>query len=158
MAEYATANGDWDWERLGQVLPKDWLDILMSLKPLNVFVGPDQVAWFPIVSGDFNLKSAYSVQFDRDSSSQSQLFKELWKIKSPQRLKMSMWVVVNNALLTNHARVRRVLSLGDTCILCGRASETTLHALRNCIYAKELWKSIGHSFITNSFFQQPLLL
>ena len=44
MAEYATANGDWDWERLGQVLPKDWLDILMSLKALNVFVGPDQVA------------------------------------------------------------------------------------------------------------------
>ena len=35
--------------------------------------------------------------------------------------------------------------------------ETTLHALHDCTYAKELRKSVGHSFITNSFFQQHLL-
>ena len=113
---------------------------------------------FPLFFGDFNLKFAYSVWFDREFSYHSQLLKELWKIKGPQRLKMFMWVMVNDALLTNHVRARKGLSSLDTCILCGSSSDTTLHALRNCIYVKELWKSIDYSFITNSFFQQPYLV
>ena len=113
---------------------------------------------FPLFFGDFNLKFAYSVWFDREFSYHSRLFKELWKIKGPQRLKMFMWVMVNDALLTNHVRARKGLSSLDTCILCGSSLDTTLHALHNYIYVKELWKSIDHSLITNSFFQQPLLI
>ena len=33
-----------------------------------------------------------------------------------------------------------------------------LHVLRDCSKAKELWESVGISFINNSFFQQPLHL
>ena len=108
VANYATLSGDWDWYKLGQILAKDCLDILMPIKAPNGFAGPDCVAWFPNVSGEFNLKSAYGVWFDRKISGHARLFKELWWIKSPQRLKTFMWVVVNNALLANHTRFRRV--------------------------------------------------
>ena len=32
-----------------------------------------------------------------------------------------------------------------------------LHALRNCTYAKKVWKSVGTSLVSNPFFQQQLL-
>ena len=90
--------------------------------------------------------------FDREISYHSQLFKEAWRIKARQRLKMFMWVVARHTLLTNHARVRRGLLSQDTCILYGHSSETTLHFLRDCTYTR-----IDHSFITNSFIEQSLL-
>ena len=68
-----------------------------------------------------------------------------------------MWVVPNDALLTNHACLRKGLATQDNCYLCGNVSETKLHALWYCPITQELWTSVGNSFISASFFQQPLL-
>ena len=67
-------------------------------------------------------------------------------------------MVANDALLTNHTHYRRGLTIQDTCILCASSSKTMLHTLRDCPIAKELWKSVGISFIINSFFQRPLFV
>ena len=129
----------------------------MAIKAPNYRVGPDGIGWFPVVSSEFNLKSAYNIWFDRDFSDGARVFKKLWNINAPKRLKIFLWVVAYDTLLINHVWLRRGLSCQDTFILCGNAPEIMLHALCNCTYAKELWKSIGNSFITISFFQQPLL-
>ena len=78
-------------------------------------------------------------------------------INAPQRLKTFIWVVMHDALPTNHARFRRGFTSQDACILRDNSLEATLRALCDCTYMKHLWKGIGHSFITNSCFLQPLL-
>ena len=67
-----------------------------------------------------------------------------------------MWLVINQALLTNNSRFRRGLAVNNLCSVCGIYLETMLHALRDCFKGKETWLSVGHSFIKNSFFQHPL--
>ena len=69
-----------------------------------------------------------------------------------------MWLAASDALFTDCVWLKRGLDVNDSYVLCGVAAETTLHALCDCPKAKELWKSIGISFIKDSFFQQPLIL
>lgn len=76
---------------------------------------------------------------------------------SAQRLKAFIWLVMNDALRTNHARLNKSLSTYDLCVICGTSAETMLHTLHDCLVARELWKSVGNRFIKDSFFQQPLL-
>ena len=58
-----------------------------------------------------------------------------------------MWIVTNDALLTNCARVRRGMALNDTYVLCGTLPETTLHVLCDYVMAKDSWISVGNSVL-----------
>ena len=84
---------------------------------------------------------------------ENSMFNVIWKAKAPQRLKAFMWLAANDALLPNCAWLKRGLAINDSSVLCGVATEITLHALRGCPKAKELWKSIEISFIEDSFFK-----
>ena len=86
VAEYATANGDWDWERISQVLPNDCLDFFMPIKATVESAGSDRVAWFPVILGDFSLKLAYKYLSEGDLSSQAQVYKEIWRFNTPQKV------------------------------------------------------------------------
>ena len=46
VAEFATVSGEWNWERLGQVLPKDCLDNLMPNKAHNHVAGLTELLGF----------------------------------------------------------------------------------------------------------------
>lgn len=153
MRDLATSGGNWDWDSLGQFLPNDCLDLILPIKAPNSAVGSNCAAWLPTIIGEFNLKTGYDYWFEREVPTHARLFKELWRIKALQRLKTFMWEVANDALLINHARLRRGLTVQDICVLCGNTSETTLHALRDYCLAKELWMSIGNSSISPTFFQ-----
>ena len=74
-----------------------------------------------------------------EAISSSRLFKFIWKVRATQRLKGFMWLVMNEALLINNARFRRALIASNTCCIYGIYSKTTLHILRDCDKAKELW-------------------
>ena len=80
----------------------------------------------------------------------------MWKVRAPQGLKGFMWLVMNQALLTNNAQFRRGIVVNNLSPICDIYSEITLHALGDYFKAKEMWLSIGHSFINNSFFQQAI--
>ena len=43
-----------------------------------------------------------------------------------------------------------------SCAICGSFPKTTLHTLGDCVKDKEMWKSIGHIFVKDSFFLHPL--
>ena len=60
VVEYVTVNGDWNWERISQILPNDCLHIFMPIKPPIESIGLDRVAWFLMILGDFFLKSYYN--------------------------------------------------------------------------------------------------
>ena len=76
----------------------------------------------------------------------------MWKIRTPQRLKIFLWLVVNDALLTNVSRMKKGLSGSNVCPICGIYSETALHVLRDCEIAKDMWKTVGNSLIKEFVF------
>ena len=54
------------------------------------------------------------------------MFKVVWKLNAPQRLKTFMWLVTNEALLTNNERLKRNMVASDTCGLCGSTPKITV--------------------------------
>ena len=44
------------------------------------------------------------------------MHKLLWKIRTPQRLKTFMWLVMNDALLTNFSLIKRGMTANDLCV------------------------------------------
>ena len=74
--------------------------------------------------GKFSLKIAYNCLIENDRFASDRIFKEVWRLQVPQRLKAFMWIVAHDALLTNAARVRRGMANDDKCILCDKSTKT----------------------------------
>lgn len=92
----------------------------------------DVVTWKPASDWCFSLKPAYNTIADTSPHSLNQLFKVIWKWKGPQRVKAFLWLVAQNAILTNERRCARHIAQHSVCRICGNMVETTLHALRDC--------------------------
>ena len=137
------------------MLPNECLELFIPAPP-NPRAGNDLLAWFPIVNGNFTLKSAHNSWTDDDIMIRNNLYKNMWKVKTTQRIKAFMWLVMNDALLTNHACFRRGLVTNDLCALCSAFPKTTLHTLCDCVIAKELWKSVGNSLLRINFYDNLL--
>ena len=78
------------------------------------------------------------------------------KLKPHQRLKGLISLVMNKALLTNEARLKRDLSSYNFCPVCRNHPETILHILRYCEKTKDMWLSVGQGLIGASFFHLNL--
>ena len=69
----------------------DCLNLLVPIKTPNPERENDQITWFPKVDGIFTLKTAYQNLIDSEVSVRKRLYKYMWKVKAPQRLKGFMW-------------------------------------------------------------------
>ena len=104
MREFVNDEGNWDRNYLQHVLSSDFIELLTNVHCPDDELGMDSVAWHPVASGKFTIKSAYEVMHHLDVNGSNKLFEEIWKLIAPQRLKAFMWLVLNNALFTNLAR------------------------------------------------------
>ncbi|XP_048604798.1 uncharacterized protein LOC125582248 [Brassica napus] len=66
--------------------------------------------------------------------------KNVWNIPSSPKLKMFLWKAAQDSLPTGANLSRRGISSNVNCVHCN-CQETTLHALFNCRFAQEVWKS-----------------
>ena len=87
ISEYARSNGSWDLEKLSQFLPEDFVEVIFAIKAPKPIAGPDVPTWFPSLDGKFQLKSAFVSWVDNDFANRNKLFKNIWKVRTPQRIK-----------------------------------------------------------------------
>ncbi|BFG37837.1 hypothetical protein CerSpe_241110 [Prunus speciosa] len=128
-------------------LPLDVDEILRV--PLSLRSPPDCLIWHFDRKGKFSVKSAYRVALtlstdpDPPSSSISgmaQLWKWVWNAKLPEKIKLCTWRGIHDILPTCCALSKRRVSLPHLgCCVCGGAKESTLHILRNCLFAQAVW-------------------
>ena len=157
VAEYVTSEGTWDWGKLAAVLDSKCVELFIPLKAPNPDMGSDQVDWLHTSSEEFSCKTAYGACSSQQYTQNGELFRQIWKIETSQRLRAFLWLVANDALLTNLSRFRRHLTTQATCLICGNAEESVLHVLRDCQLARTTWMSIGVSWFPGGFFNLPLL-
>lgn len=68
--------------------------------------------------------------------------KELWKTKTPPRVKIFFWLALHRRLWTTERQRRHGLQDHDACILCHQEPETCDHLFTDCVFTKELWFSL----------------
>jgi glutamine phosphoribosylpyrophosphate amidotransferase len=65
----------------------------------------------------------------------------IWKLDIPPKLKNFIWVVAHGKLLTNVQRMKRHLTMDDSCFTCQSDKETLAHLFRDCHFSKNVWES-----------------
>ncbi|XP_031120505.1 uncharacterized protein LOC116023644 [Ipomoea triloba] len=65
----------------------------------------------------------------------------VWRTNCTEKIKIFLWKILKNGLMTNVERQRRGLSATATCPCCGVYDETMDHLFRQCDVAAECWSS-----------------
>lgn len=88
--------------------------------------------------GDFTVSSAYNKINYIPNSHSDDMWKQIWNIKSPERIKVFMWLVAHNRLTTN-MRIARWDGETPFCHHCQGMEEFVLSVLRDCPMASQIW-------------------
>lgn len=80
-----------------------------------------------------------------DASKMTNLWKSIWKLECPSKIKHFLWRACKDILPTNHFLARRKVIVEDRCAACG-GKESSTHALWNCSMAFEVWKEFEINF------------
>ncbi|XP_040871734.1 uncharacterized protein [Glycine max] len=114
------------------------------MNPPRTEAGLDTIAWKGTADGSFTLKSAYGVVCDLQVTSDINLFKLVHTWPGPERIRMFLWKISHESILTNAKRMRIGMSVNDACSACQAEAEALLHLFRDCNDCKQghQWKAL----------------
>ncbi|KAK4255495.1 hypothetical protein QN277_008493 [Acacia crassicarpa] len=109
----------------------------------------DKLVWTSARDGVYSIKLGYhrrknqnSVNVNRSGSSTvipSKCWKLVWKIRVIPRVQQFIWRLLNDAVATNYALVRRRRSKDSRCPVCEKAEETIEHVFFHCPWTRCIW-------------------
>jgi len=115
---------------------REWESLMLKLDPVHLNGVRDSVGWKWEKSGSYTTKSMY-----RHLSSiviTSKYLKKLWKNKMPMKLKVFLWLGLQNKLQTGEALKKKDWKGDSRCMLCG-VVETVEHILFGCVISSCVW-------------------
>ncbi|KAK8562005.1 hypothetical protein V6N12_049060 [Hibiscus sabdariffa] len=137
--------GNWDRGKLCSIFQSDVVPHILSIKCPDPSDMEDQLIWRWTPTGKFTTRSAYSLLSRSFWEQKSATWKHLWDAPVPQRLRLFLWVLFRNKLMTNVERCRRHFGHSSMCAVCNAADESILHVLRDCIVASAVWQRLAPS-------------
>lgn len=105
--------------------------------------GTDQTTliWRWNSSGQFSCGSAYRAMHHTGIC--SEYSKVLWKMKTPMKVRIFAWLLLDNKLLTQEVLISRGCIVAQGCIFCMNGCiETINHFMWDCAYAKGFWRGL----------------
>ena len=143
----------WDEDLVRQsFIPSDANEIL-KIRP-GLRMDEDTLAWSHEKFGMYTVRSAYrllkeeQIQLEAsklnepNSSDGSWIWKRLWKLKIPPKIRIFWWRVVHNFLPTKMELHRRHVEPEATCYTCGAAIECLFHIVFECPVARMFWDEV----------------
>ncbi|KAJ1443316.1 Reverse transcriptase zinc-binding domain [Sesbania bispinosa] len=146
VAHFSRDRLNWCLHEVGHLLPESFRQEILGVPPPAASLGHDSVCWALTSNGNFSTRSAYDLVCGLDSNNTNcNVWKALWALEIPQRIKSFLWLVQKGGLKTNAKRLHCHISHSDVCPICHAASETESHILRDCIFAQGVWERILHT-------------
>jgi hypothetical protein len=105
----------------------------------------DQVRWDWEKSGIFSVKSTYKHLCKNDLGAN---FKKIWKAKIPLKIKIFMWLVSQDVILTKDNLCKRKWKGNTSCAFCPDP-ENGNHLFFGCPTAKYIWSLLAFSLGPN---------
>ena len=128
----------WIFQELRIMWEKIWLDA----SNFNLDSSPDRVVWSLEKSGRFSVKSLYEGLTKNECGVS---LKRNWKGKIPAKIKIFLWLVSNDVVLTKDNLLKRKWQGDPTCVFC-ECDETIPHLFFQCPVAKVIWLVIAKCF------------
>lgn len=118
--------------------------------------GGDSVGWLAPENSKFTVRSAYLLLRGEGPNSAWEGWKRIWQLKAQERIKVFMWLLAHDKILTNASRWRRHLTSNPCCFRCDAVVEDGLHVIRDCKGSKEVWECFIPPPLWRNFFIQEL--
>ena len=124
---------------LSPILFTSWLDLVNEIYNYPFDNSQDVISWKCNKNGVFSTRSVYD---SLTSNDQGISFNHIWKARIPHRIKVFMWLLENNAVLTKDNLLKKNWLGSPTCYFCS-SHESIDHLFFLCPIAKVLWGLIG---------------
>ncbi|KAJ4766167.1 RNA-directed DNA polymerase (reverse transcriptase)-related family protein [Rhynchospora pubera] len=131
-------------------LSHDLRDILKFLPFYSTSIdstrGNHALSWRWTNSGCYTSASAYALL--ANPGIRSPYFGKIWKLKAPPKVKIFLWLLLQDGLLTQQNLLVRNWPANDECPCClARPFETACHLFLHCPFATALWNRIRHFYL-----------
>jgi hypothetical protein len=100
------------------------------------------VIWKWEKTGNFSVKSMYKHLFRNDEGEEN---KQLWKAKFPLKVKIFMWLTLQNSILTKDNLLKRKWKGSPKCAFCPD-TESVKHLMFECPVTKYVWSILAYIF------------
>lgn len=127
--------------------PAQAIQILQT--PIAWNCGQDSIWWPKSKSRDFTVKSGYyqmkkaGQSYNTTPSSSSiiaeSIWKEIWGLPIPQKIKFFLWKCCHNVLPVKENLRKKRLTASAVCPLCEMEDESVEHALLFCDWTRAVW-------------------
>ena len=146
--------GDWDEELVRDNFWRIDAERILQI-PIFQQETEDFVAWHLTKTGIFSVRSAYYKQWEDSyvdknsnnaaisSSTNHPVWKRLWSLKVPSKVKIFLWRCLHNAIPCQCVLANRHIGTSGQCPVCKVNAEDISHALFRSPWAGEIWRSIG---------------
>lgn len=85
----------------------------------------------------FSIKLIY--RFLNDGGCRLRYAKYIWRVWCPLKIRVFLWLLAKEALLTLENLQKREWIGPNICVLCGHEEESTQHITLSCEYARVIW-------------------
>ncbi|KAL6179662.1 hypothetical protein ACLB2K_046334 [Fragaria x ananassa] len=135
----------WNVDLVGEHFEQADVDLILTI-PLSRRAGLDKLVWHYDLKGSFSTRSAYDLARQlchaQPSSSTDSVYVPLWKSvwfsQVPSKIKVHIWKVVSDILLTVVSLRSKHVFINQGCFFCNEEEEGTAHVCRDCCYFWDL--------------------
>ncbi|KAJ8422016.1 hypothetical protein Cgig2_007566 [Carnegiea gigantea] len=116
----------------------------------------DQLVWDSTTHGSFSIRSAVALIRNDIQDTSNPGWELIWRAPLPQKMRFFLWLARHDRLMTNSNRFIRGLTDDPRCKGCLNGEEHTVHLLRDCKLAREIWTHLVPHARQIAFFNLPL--
>jgi hypothetical protein len=153
-------SGQWDESLLRNIFNAVDAKRILQI-PLNTHGFEDFIAWGFSQNGIYTVRSAYHLQWKHQfgppagqvvqgSSSANPIWRSIWKLKIPSKIKIFIWRALHGILPLKSILVNRHIGTSGECPICQLGPEDIQHLLFLCPVATDIWRALGVSNLIQS--------
>ncbi|CAL1361413.1 unnamed protein product [Linum trigynum] len=152
VADFVREDGSWRMEMFSGLLPPDVCIKITSVAVDNLSQNEDSLFWAPSADGRFSTKSAYALLAKHDQQADDAIWRTIWRLPVPERVRGFCWLAVQGRIATNALGFQRKVVTSPCCMRCTGHPETVLHIVRDCAPALFFWSRLVPQQKQHEFF------
>ena len=107
------------------------LQVPLSTRQVN-----DRWFWLADPKGEFTVRSCYNLLNSVSDAPNSKVWKFLWGLEVPGKVKYFLWRALKNILPTANNLLSRRVDVSPICPIFSAVNESVFHCLVDCVLAK----------------------